>query len=137
MPQTSSADPRVELAGKRTVFASFRTALALDRTTLAWIRTALAFETFGLGMIGFFRALNQATQTARSERLHQFAIHMGVVLVVIGMLALLLAAWAHARALRFLRRKELPPLPVFPLSIAIASFVALLCLYTLWWMFAT
>ena len=136
MSPTQSADPRVELAGRRTAFATFRTALALDRTTLAWIRTALTFETFGLGMIGFFRSLNQAARTERSERLHQFAIHVGVVLVVIGMVALLLAAWSHLRALRRLHRNEPPPLPAFPLSIAIASFVALLCLYALWWMFA-
>lgn len=136
MPQTQSADPRVALAGKRTAFAAFRTALALDRTTLAWIRTALTFETFGLGMIGFFRSLNQSAHTERTEQLHRLAIHAGVVLVVIGMIALLLAAWAHLRALRRLHRNEPPPLPAFPLSIAIGSFVALLCLYALWQMFA-
>jgi uncharacterized membrane protein YidH (DUF202 family) len=112
-------------------FVAFRT--ALDRTTLAWIRTALTFETFGLGMIGFFRALNQSAHNERSERLHQFAIHFGVLLVAIGMLALLFSTLSHARALRRLRRSEPPPLLIMPLSIAIGSFVALLCLYALWW----
>ena len=86
-------------------------------------------------MIGFFRSINQAAHTERSERLHQFAIHVGVALVVIGMIALLISAWLHARALRVLRRGESPPLPVMPLSIAIGSCVALLCLYALWWIF--
>jgi len=130
-----AADPRIALATRRTAYATFRTSLALDRTTLAWIRTALTFETFGLGMIGFFRSINQAAHTERSERLHQFAIHVGVTLVVIGMIALLLAAWSHARALRVLRRGEAPQLPRMPLSIAIGSCVALLCLYALWWVF--
>ena len=128
-------DPRIEFARRRTGYAIFRTSLALDRTTLAWIRTALTFETFGLGMIGFFRSLNQATHTERSERLHQFAIHVGVALVVIGMVALLLTAWSHARALRVLHRGEAPPLPLVPLSVAIGSCVALVCLYAVWWTF--
>lgn len=130
-----AADPRIELAGKRTVLATFRTALALDRTTLAWIRTALTFETFGLGMVGFFRTLNQAAHSERTERLHQFAIHVGVTLVVVGMIALLVSAWSHARALRSLRRGDAPALPLVPLSVAIGSCVGLLCLYALWWIF--
>ena len=130
-----AADPRIELAGRRTAYATFRTSLALDRTTLAWIRTALTFETFGLGMVGFFRSLNQAAHSERSERLHQFAIHVGVTLVVVGMIALLVSAWSHARALRVLRRGEAPRLPLVPLSVAIGSCVGLLCLYALWWIF--
>jgi len=128
-------DPRIDLARRRTAYATFRTSLALDRTTLAWIRTALTFETFGLGMIGFFRTLNQAAHTERTERLHQFAIHVGVVLVVVGMIALLISAWSHARALRVLRRGDAPRLPLVPLSVAIGSCVGLLCLYALWWIF--
>jgi len=128
-------DPRIEFARRRTGYAVFRTSLALDRTTLAWIRTALTFETFGLGMIGFFRSINQAAHTERSERLHEFAINVGVTLVVVGMIALLLTAWSHARALRVLRRGDTPGLPIMPLSIAIGSCVSLLCLYALWWIF--
>lgn len=135
MPPPAADDPRIDLARRRTAYATFRTSLALDRTTLAWIRTALTFETFGLGMVGFYRAVNLATRTERSERLHQLAIHVGVMLVVIGMFALLISAWSHVRALRALRRGAAPPLPVVPLSVAIGSCVALLCLYALWLVF--
>ena len=128
-----AVDPRVELAGRRTAFAAYRTALALDRTTLAWIRSALTFETFGLGLIGFFRTINLTAHTERTERLHQFAIHVGVVMVLIGMVALLFSAASHVRALQRLRGGESPRLPLLPLAIAIGSFVALLCLYVLWW----
>jgi uncharacterized membrane protein YidH (DUF202 family) len=82
--ENPEGDPRNALAGERTSFAKFRTSLALDRTTLAWIRTTLTFATFGLGMIGYFRAVRQATQDERAVRLHQAAIKMGVALVVVG-----------------------------------------------------
>ena len=49
----------------RTELAKFRTSLALDRTTLAWIRTTLTMATFGFGMIGFFRALNEKAQNEK------------------------------------------------------------------------
>lgn len=89
MVSSPMPDHRIELAGRHTALAAYRTALALDRTTLAWVRTALTFETFGLGLIGFFRTINEAAHTERTERLHQLAIHVGVVLVVFGMVALL------------------------------------------------
>ena len=119
VPPTILPDPRVELAGRRTNFAIYRTALAIDRTTPAWIRTALTFETFGLGLIGFFRSINQAAHTERTERVHQFAIHVGVTMIVIGMVALLFSAASHARAAvgaaaaalgcdRFIRRAAVP-----------------------------
>ena len=67
------------------------------------------------------------------ERLHQFAIHVGVVMIVIGMVALLFSADSHGRGLQRLRSGESLRLPLLPLSIVIGSFVALLCLYVVWW----
>ena len=58
-----------------------------------------------------------------------------MTLVVVGMIALLVSAWSHARALRVLRRGDTPTLPLVPLSVAIGSCVGLLCLYALWWIF--
>ena len=49
MSDTPNADPRVDLARKRTTLANYRTSLALDRTTLAWIRTNLTMGTFRAG----------------------------------------------------------------------------------------
>jgi putative membrane protein len=59
MSDAPNTDPRVVLAMKRTTLASFRTAQALDRTTLAWVRTTLTMGSFGFGMIGFFRTLEE------------------------------------------------------------------------------
>src|SRR5271156_3932641 len=129
-------DPRTLLAGQRTSAAKFRTSLALDRTTLAWIRTAVTFATFGFGMIGYFRTLEQSTHSEHAAHLHQGAIRMGVALVVIGLLATVLASAAHWAALNRLRRGEELSITQWPLSITIAVLVAILGLYGLWSVFA-
>jgi putative membrane protein len=132
MSEISEGDPRTVLAGERTNLAKLRVSLALDRTTLAWIRTALTFATFGFGMIGFFRAMRQATQNEQTVHLHQAAIHMGVALVVLGLVTTTLAAFSHWRMLRRLRHGEQVSIPQWPLSITIAIFIAILGLYALW-----
>jgi len=128
-------DPRTALARERTGFARFRTSLSLDRTTLAWIRTAVTFATFGFGMVGFFRTLAQGTHTETTEHLHRAAIHMGVALIVIGLVATLLAAASHWMTLRKLRRGEQLVASQWPLSITIAVLVSVLGLYALFSLF--
>ena len=125
-------DPKTGLAARRTSLATFRTALALDRTTLAWIRTALTFATFGFGMIGFFRALEQTTHTAEAARLHQAAVSMGVALVVTGLVATVLAAGSHWVALHRLRRGDHLSVARIPLSVAVALLIAIIGMYALW-----
>jgi putative membrane protein len=132
MAETQETDPRTILAGERTNLAKLRVSLALDRTTLAWIRTSLTFATFGFGMIGFFRAMRQTTQSEHAVQLHQAAIHMGIVLVVLGLVSTTLAALSHWMTLRRLLRGEQVSIPQWPLSITIAVFVAMLGLYGLW-----
>jgi uncharacterized membrane protein YidH (DUF202 family) len=132
MTEIPEDDPRTALASERTNLAKYRVSLALDRTTLAWIRTALTFATFGFGMIGFFRAVRQATQSEQAIRVHQAAIHMGVALVVLGLFSTTLAAISHWVTLRRLRRGEQVSIAQWPLSITIALFIAVLGLYGLW-----
>ena len=135
MAENPEDDARTALARERVNFAKFRTSLALDRTTLAWIRTALTFATFGFGMVGFFRATVQATQSEQAVRLHQAAIHMGVALIVIGLVSTILAALSHWMTLRRLRRGEELSVTQWPLTIVIAVLVSLLGLYALWSLF--
>lgn len=130
--ERSKTDPRVLLAEDRTEMATFRTSLSLDRTTLAWIRTTLAMTSFGLGMIGFFRTLRQQAETAETIRLHEGAIHFGVVLVVIGVVATVLVAISHLSMVRKLRAGELPLPTIWPLSITVSLLLALLALGGLW-----
>lgn len=125
-------DPRTGLAKERTSFAKFRTQLALDRTTLAWIRTALTMATFGFGTVGFFRSLREASPTPEAVQLHASAIRFGMALIVLGVAATLLSGITHWRALRRLRRDELPVLSRWPLSITVAVLMAVVGLAALW-----
>ena len=135
-PQTSdSKDPRVDLAHERTDMANYRTQLALDRTTLAWIRTSLTFASFGFGMVGFFRSLPHDPLARDPSRLHAAAIQFGTTLIIIGIVAMVLSSVSHGRALRRLRRGEPPILSVWPLSITVATLVAVLGLAGLWAIF--
>src|SRR5271168_1733579 len=81
----------------RTALADFRTTLALDRTTLAWIRTTLTMGSFGFGMIGFFRTLQEHSQTEAAMRLHHAAVRFGELLVLAGLVATVLAGVTHWR----------------------------------------
>lgn len=83
-------------------------------------------------MVGFFRALAQATHSEEAVRLHQGAIRMGVALIVIGMVATLLAAFSHRSALGKLRRGEPLSVARWSSSLTIAVLVSVLGLYGLW-----
>jgi len=89
-------DPRVDLARDRTGMATYRTELALDRTTLAWIRTTLTMASFGFGMVAFFRAIEEQHPGDQSSRLHIGAICMGIVLILVGIIAMTLAGFPNA-----------------------------------------
>jgi putative membrane protein len=135
MSDAPNSDPRVALSTKRTMLASFRTAQALDRTTLAWVRTTLTMGSFGLGMIGFFRTLDEHAQTPQSAKIHHAAIRFGEFLVLAGVIATVLAGISHWNTLRRMERGDLPKAARWPLSITIALFVALLMAAGLWTLF--
>jgi putative membrane protein len=137
MTERTNADPRVGLAQKRTTLATFRTAQALDRTTLAWVRTTLTMGSFGFGMIGFFRALHLQAATPEAAALHHAAIRFGESLVLMGIIATLLAGFSHWRTLRRMERGEEPRAARWPLSIAMALFVAVLGMAGLWSLFSS
>jgi uncharacterized membrane protein YidH (DUF202 family) len=132
----NNPDPRVELARQRTSMATYRTKLALDRTTLAWIRTTLTMVTFGFGMVGFFRVLQEQTNNERTIRLHEGAIRMGVALLVLGVVATVLAGVTHLRTLRRLRQGQPLDLAPWPLSVTVAVLVTIMGLVGLWSLFA-
>jgi putative membrane protein len=136
MSEDVGKDPRVLLAEDRTEMAAFRTSLALDRTSLAWIRTTLSMTTFGLGLIGYFRTVRMQNETPASIRMHELAIHFGIALVVIGLIATVLVARSHWSTVRKLRAGETPQPPLWPLSITVSLLLALLGLYGLWRIFS-
>ena len=125
-------DSRVFLAENRTEMAIFRTGLALERTTLAWVRTTLTMSSFGLGMIGFFRALRNESATPENIRRHQAAIHFGIALVLLGVIATILVAVWHHWVVSKLRAGQIPKVMYWPLSITISLLLSLVALAGLW-----
>jgi inner membrane protein YidH len=94
------SDPRVRLAGERTL-------LAYERTQIAWIRTALTLISFGFAISEFFTYLRQQ-QGERATVLSPRAV--GLTMVVIALIGLTLATCHHQRAVKLLRRRW-PDLP--------------------------
>ena len=133
MTGTPGVDPRTALAGKRTNLARLRVSLALDRTTLAWIRTTLTMATFGFGMVGFYRTLEEKTGTSKSAQLHQGAIKFGAALIVLAVVATVLSGISHWSSLRKLQAGEDLVVARWPLSITVAMLLAILGLGGLWY----
>src|SRR5262249_3179727 len=121
-------DPR----GDRPGLAEFNIKLALDRTTLTWISTTLTMASFGFGMVAFFRTLQQRSPSAGTAHLHQGAIHFGVALIVMGLLAMMGAGLSHWFTLRRLQRGESPVLSPWPLSMTVAMLFSVIGLVGLW-----
>jgi putative membrane protein len=85
-------EPTAVHADASTKLALDRTRHAYDRTMLSWIRTATSLIGFGFSIQQFFRIANSGVR--ESKRLigpHGF----GFLMIVIGLLALLLAALQH------------------------------------------
>ena len=84
-----------------TMLAVERTRLAHERTLIAWLRTAISMISFGFTIYKFFQA--QADQgTAAVKRLlgpREFAL----VMIGIGLVALVLAAYQHRQSMTRLR----------------------------------
>ena len=118
--------------GDRPDMTGFNIKLALDRTTLAWIRTTLTMASFGFGLVAFFRSLQQGSPSAETARLHQGAIHFGVTLIVIGILAMTCAGLSHWFTLSRLRRGEAPVLSRWSLSITVAMLFTVIGLVGVW-----
>jgi putative membrane protein len=90
-------------AGNATVDASSklalqRTVLAHERTMLAWVRTSTSLITFGFGIQQFFRATRGP---GYSDLIGPRTF--GLTMIVIGLLALLLAALQHRAAIEALK----------------------------------
>ena len=75
-----------------------RTVLSYERTMLAWVRTSTSLITFGFGIQQFFRA-TRGPDYADLIGPRTF----GLTMIIIGLLALLLAALQHRSAIEALK----------------------------------
>ena len=110
-------DPRVRLAG--------------ERTLLAWVRTGLAMMGFGfvVARFGLFLRELEAAGTATAHQSTGLSLWIGIVLVMAGVAATLLAAAQHLRFLRRLDRSEPYVAPRWSLGIVVALGLAVIGLW--------
>ncbi|MFM7151392.1 MAG: DUF202 domain-containing protein [Gemmataceae bacterium] len=124
-----NADPRVDLALRRTEWA-------LERTQLAWVRTAFVMMTAGLGFAKTAFALSEA-KLLKEPRWVEYANQGGIGLSALSAVLLALATWAYVHRTNELNRMASPPnrsLPtVLPLSLLViamgATFTILLLFF--------
>ena len=107
-------DPRIRMAG--------------ERTLLAWVRTGLAMMGLGFVVARFGLFLREITPAGLTSQHHPtgFSLWIGTALVVVGVIANLLAAWEH---FRFLQRIELSlpyRAPRWSQGIIVATFLSII-----------
>ncbi|TVP96964.1 MAG: DUF202 domain-containing protein [Planctomycetaceae bacterium] len=106
-----------------------RVFFAAERTLMAWIRTGIAIMAIGLvvSRFGLFLRLMAARDAGPGE---PTLVHpdpsalLGVTFVVVGSIAILIAAYQHSRFVRTLKPIDLAPAYSGNVSIAIALLIA-------------
>lgn len=98
-----------------------RTRLASERTLMAWIRTSTSLIAFGFTIFTFVQYLADSESLARPV-VSPWVV--GMVLIVIGLIALVLAWFQHRREIRELAA-EAGAMP-FSLAGLISALIAML-----------
>ena len=94
--------PGIPHVDNATMLAFERTRLAHERTLIAWLRTAISMISFGFTIYKFFQAQADQGSGEAVKRLlgpREFAL----VMIGIGLVALVLAAYQHRQSMTRLR----------------------------------
>jgi putative membrane protein len=116
------ADPLLDTS---TRLAVERTRLASERTLMAWIRTSTSLIAFGFTIFKFFQYL------ATSERRHPVVSPwiVGMLMIVLGLTALVLAWFQHRQEIRALREEAgAAPFSIAGLMAALISVLGVVAL---------
>jgi putative membrane protein len=95
-----------------------RTLAAYERTLLAWIRTSGSLITFGFALYQFFEYLNQH-EPGRIRNQVLTAHTFGIVMIVVGIVALVLATLQYRQGMKRLEA-QCPDAP-FPFALLLAG----------------
>ncbi|AQT80063.1 hypothetical protein B1R94_13535 [Mycolicibacterium litorale] len=104
-----------------TRLAAERTRLAHERTLMAWIRTSTSLIAFGFTIFKFFQYLAEQEQR-RTPIVSPWVL--GLVLIVLGLVALILAWIQHNQEMKALTT-QLGPMP-YSISAVMAGLIAVL-----------
>lgn len=99
--------------------------MAAERTLLAWVRTGLAMMGFGfvVARFGIFLREVPAVQGGPPAS-HGASLWIGATLVVLGVVVNVLAAVAHIRFVRELRRGEVREPSAWSLGVVVTLLLA-------------
>jgi len=133
-PREESAKGAPDIPGKLSLE---RTYLSYERTMLSWVRTATSLITFGFSIQQFFRIAKGGTLEGKGLIGPE---EFGLIMITVGLLALLLAAVGHRRAINTLRahypvKEGYPSLP-YSRATLLAALIGLLGLLAFSSMFA-
>ena len=78
-----------------------RNRLAYERTMMAWIRTGISLITFGFSIYKFFQIQHESTSTQTEGFLG--SANFGLVMIITGLVALLIAALENRRDMNRLK----------------------------------
>ncbi len=121
-------DRGTALAEQRTEYAVERTRAAAERTLMAWIRTTLSMIGFGFSIFKFFEYLKESEKfILRRPRAPE---HLGLFLVILGVIMLILAMWQHWVFIKRLRERSGQKMPL-SLAMIAALFITLVGLFAL------
>lgn len=104
-----------------------RVFFAAERTLLAWIRTGIAIIALGfvVARFGLFVQLLSTQSDAALANTHpKLSAGLGIAFVLVGVLAILLAAVQHRRFIATLSVSDLPPAYSRTYAIIVALMVA-------------
>ena len=124
-PQAASNAERVraaEIVRALSALALVRTAFSSQRSLMSWMRTSVSLYTFGFSITKFTDYLEQQKQDVElsgSPRL------LGLIFIAMGIVAIVLAVFEHAKRIRRMNQLGLPDVsqPHLPTIAALALFV--------------
>jgi putative membrane protein len=109
--------------GASTKLAVDRTRLAFERTMMAWVRTAISLISFGFTIHKFFQFM---AMTGGERPKHLLGPReFGLLMIVIGLLALLMASLQQRRDLKALKM-QFPDITIYSPARLLAALVAIL-----------